>query len=99
VAARLADKVGRPGIAQLVRSLGVKSKINTDPAMALGTAEATPLEMAQAYAPFANGGYRVNHHAIIRVRTASKGQILFNIGALPKMVSGFRLSATHHLPI
>jgi penicillin-binding protein 1A len=77
VSARLADKVGRPGIAQLVRSLGVKSKINTDPAMALGTAEATPLEMAQAYAPFANGGYRVNHHAVIRIRTAAKGQILY----------------------
>ena len=39
--------------------LGIVSPINTDPAMALGTTLVTPLEMAQAYDAFSNGGNRV----------------------------------------
>ncbi len=35
--------------------------------MALGTAEVSPLQMAGAFAPFANGGYRVMPHFITRV--------------------------------
>ena len=41
------------------RRLGIVTPINTDPAMALGTTLVTPLEMAQAYDAFSNGGNRV----------------------------------------
>jgi len=43
--------------------------------MALGAGSATPLQMAGAYAVFANGGYRVNPYLIERV-TDSQGQVL-----------------------
>jgi len=43
--------------------------------MALGAGSATPLQMAGAYAVFANGGYRVNPYLIERVTDAS-GQVL-----------------------
>ncbi|MFT4090157.1 MAG: penicillin-binding protein 1A [Asticcacaulis sp.] len=76
VAARLANDVGRNNVASVARRLGIDSKINTDPAMALGTADVTPLEMAQAYVPFSNGGYKANAHGIIRIRT-TKGKILY----------------------
>jgi penicillin-binding protein 1A len=70
VAARLADQVGRPAVAATARRLGVASPINTDPAMALGTTQVSPLELAQAYAPFANGGRRASAYGIERIRTS-----------------------------
>ncbi|MDV6331555.1 PBP1A family penicillin-binding protein [Asticcacaulis sp. 201] len=76
VAARLANDVGRDNVARTAKRMGLTSKINTDPAMALGTSEVTPLEMAQAYIPFSNGGYRATVHGVIRIRTAS-GKVLY----------------------
>jgi penicillin-binding protein 1A len=43
--------------------------------LALGTGSATPLQMATAYAVFANGGYRVNPILVTRV-SDSKGHIV-----------------------
>jgi penicillin-binding protein 1A len=76
VAARLADEVGRPKVAEAARRAGVVSPINLDPAMALGTTLVTPLEMAQAYTSFGNGGNRVAVYGIERIRTAG-GQVLW----------------------
>ncbi|MBW8734265.1 MAG: PBP1A family penicillin-binding protein [Asticcacaulis sp.] len=76
VAARLANDVGRDRVAATAHRMGITSKINTDPAMALGTSEVTPLELAQAYVPFSNGGFKATAHGIIRIRTAS-GQLLY----------------------
>jgi penicillin-binding protein 1A len=76
VAARVADEVGRENVAAVAHRMGIVSQINTDPAMALGTTLVTPLEMAQAYDTFANGGYRIAAYGIERIRTAS-GQVLF----------------------
>jgi len=76
VAAAVADKVGRENVARAARRMGITSNINLDPAMALGAVEVSPLEMAQAYAPFANGGLRVRAHGINRIRTRS-GKVLY----------------------
>ncbi|MGX5662723.1 penicillin-binding protein 1A [Diaphorobacter nitroreducens] len=43
--------------------------------MALGAGSVTPMQLASAYAVFANGGYRVNPYLIARV-TDHKGRIL-----------------------
>jgi penicillin-binding protein 1A len=43
--------------------------------MALGAGSVTPWQMAQAYAVFANGGYRVNPYLISRIED-SKGKII-----------------------
>lgn len=43
--------------------------------MALGAGSVTPLQMANAYAVFANGGYRVNPALVLKV-TDNRGQIL-----------------------
>ncbi len=68
VAAGLADDVGRGKVADAARRAGIVSTVNTDPAMALGTSLVTPLEMAAAYASFANGGLRVAPYGVERVR-------------------------------
>ena len=76
VAARLADQVGRPSVAATARRVGINSVVNTDPAMALGTTLVTPLEMAQAYSSFANGGNRVAAYGVERIRTVG-GVVLY----------------------
>ena len=76
VAARLADEVGRDNVAATAHRLGIASAVNTDPAMALGTALVTPLEMAQAYDAFGNGGNRVAAYGIERIRLVS-GRVLY----------------------
>jgi penicillin-binding protein 1A len=82
VAVRLADEVGRPNVAATARRLGVASPINVDPAMALGTTLVSPLEMAQAYAAFSNGGNRVSAYGIERIRTAG-GAVLYQRKPVP----------------
>jgi len=77
VAARLANEVGTGNVASAARRLGITSKIQLDPSMALGAVEVNPLEMAQAYAPFANGGFLAHGYGIQRIRTAS-GKVLYD---------------------
>ncbi len=82
VAARLADEVGRPQVANTAHRLGIASQINTDPAMALGTTLVTPLEMAQAYGAFGNGGARVAVYGVERIR-ATTGAVVWQHRAIP----------------
>ena len=76
VAARLADEVDRQNVANTAHRLGIRSTINTDPAMALGTTLVSPLEMAQAYAPFSNGGDLALAYGVERIRTPD-GKVLY----------------------
>jgi penicillin-binding protein 1A len=76
VAARMADEVGRPNVANTAHRLGIVSQVNIDPAMALGTTLVSPLEVAQAYAPLSNGGYRAPAYGVERIRTMG-GQVLY----------------------
>ena len=77
VAARLANEVGTGNVASTARRLGINSKIQLDPSMALGAVEVSPLEMSQAYAPFSNGGFLAKGYGIERIRTAS-GKVLYD---------------------
>ena len=45
-------------------------KLPKNLSLTLGTADATPLQMAEAFAVFANGGYRIQHHLIQRIEDA-----------------------------
>jgi penicillin-binding protein 1A len=76
VAAKVADEVGRDKVADTARRLGITTPINTDPAMALGTSQVTPIDMASAYGAFATGGERVSPYAVERISTAS-GQVVW----------------------
>ena len=58
--------------------------------MALGAGATTPLQMAGAYAVFANGGYRIKPHFIAKI-TDDKGGILFE--ATPTRAGGDKSSA------
>jgi penicillin-binding protein 1A len=76
VAARVADEIGRDNVARAAHRMGITSRIGLDPSMALGAVEVSPLEMAQAYAPFSNGGQLATAYGIERIRTAD-GRVLY----------------------
>jgi len=79
VAARLTDELGASNVAATARRLGITSPIQQDPSMALGAVEVSPLEMAQAYVPFSNGGMFAKGYGIERIRT-STGRVLYDRG-------------------
>src|SRR5690606_7644513 len=56
---RLAQEVGAERVIATARQLGIQSPLAAVPSLPLGSFEVTPLELAAAYAPFANGGLRV----------------------------------------
>ncbi len=66
VTVRIAEKVGYSKIARMAEKLGLP-RTQAFPALALGTAEATPIEVASAYTAFANGGNLSEPSAIKRV--------------------------------
>ena len=53
---RVADAVGLDQVVATAQALGIDSHLDTVPAVTLGAFEVTPLELARAYLPFANGG-------------------------------------------
>ncbi|MBI2207420.1 MAG: PBP1A family penicillin-binding protein [Candidatus Rokubacteria bacterium] len=55
---RVGEAVGFKTVVDAARALGVHSRLSAVPAMVLGSFEVTPLELARAYVPFANGGVR-----------------------------------------
>ena len=77
VAVRLAMEVGPPEVVKTAHRLGIGSKLEPNASIALGTSEVSVLEMASAYAPFANGGIGVTPHVIARVRDKA-GTVLFS---------------------
>jgi penicillin-binding protein 1A len=76
VAVRLAQSVGLSAVSAAARRMGITSALRQEAAMALGAQEVTPLELAAAYAPFANGGAGVFPHGVLRIRTPD-GEILY----------------------
>jgi penicillin-binding protein 1B len=70
----LAQMVGYNNVAALARDAGIKSARGT-PSVALGSYDATPLDMAGAYTTFANGGVRIDPWLVASVRSAN-GDVL-----------------------
>lgn len=76
VSVRLTLEVGPKAVAATARRLGITSPLDPNASIALGTSEVTVLEMAGAYAPFANGGLAVAPYVIDSV-TAQDGRTLY----------------------
>lgn len=64
---RLSQIVGLNNVVDTVRALGVTSTVEPVLSLPLGVFDITPLEMANAYATFANDGIRVEPHVITSV--------------------------------
>lgn len=72
---KLAEEVGYDKVADLARSAGIVS-VKATPAMALGSYDATPLDMAAAYTVFANEGQRISPVMINSVRNAEGDMVM-----------------------
>lgn len=70
IAAQLSEATGRGWVLRTAQRLGIESPLQNTAAVALGAYEVTPLELASAYTPFMNGGYRAAPHAITRIERA-----------------------------
>ncbi|WP_237154845.1 transglycosylase domain-containing protein [Oryzibacter oryziterrae] len=77
VPVRLAEGFGRGKIVETAHNLGIRSELKITRALPLGVAEVTALDMAGAYAGFANAGTKVTPYAIETVRTR-KGEVTYD---------------------
>jgi penicillin-binding protein 1B len=80
----LAQQVGYNNVASLARSAGIVNARGT-PSAAIGTYNATPLDMAGAYTVFANSGVHINPWMLASVRNAS-GDIVADYSPEAKQV-------------
>ncbi len=64
---RVSRSVGERRVIDVAHRSGIHSPISAVPAVALGALEVTPLELVTAYAPFANGGFRVTPRLVRRI--------------------------------
>jgi penicillin-binding protein 1B len=80
----LASMVGFDHVAALAREAGVKSARGT-PSMAIGSYDATPLDMAGAYTIFANNGLHLDPWMLASVRT-STGDIISDYSPATKQI-------------
>jgi membrane peptidoglycan carboxypeptidase len=77
----LGNEVGPQAVANAAHQAGIGAKLdNPNSGIALGNVEVTPLEMAGAYATFANDGIYQKPHLVQKVTTAS-GEVLYDHAA------------------
>ena len=73
---KVAEQVGYDKVADLAKSAGIVS-VKATPAMALGSYDASPLDMSGAYTSFANNGVRLSPILLRSVRNG-KGDVIAN---------------------
>ena len=86
----LASMVGFDRVAALAREAGIKSVRGT-PSMAIGSYDATPLDMAGAYTVFANNGLHLDPWMLASVRTPT-GDIISDYTPTAKQVLDQRVA-------
>lgn len=72
---RLVERVGPPRVVEIAHRAGIVSNLNPVLALGLGTSVVTPLEMANAFETFANGGIRETPYSVERIED-NKGREL-----------------------
>lgn len=84
-AVKLGKAVGLEKVIEICRQLGIESPMQPVISLPLGSIGVTPLEMAGAFATFANNGWQSDTTVILQV-TDSKGNILLDNTPEPKQV-------------
>lgn len=84
-AVKLGQEVGLNKVIEVVRTIGIRSPIEPVISLPLGSVDLTPLEMAGAYATFANNGWHSETTFIVQV-TDSSGNVLLDNTPKPQLV-------------
>lgn len=87
---KVAEEVGYDKVADLAKAAGITS-VKATPAMALGSYDASPVDMAAAYTVFANAGVRLSPIWVRSVRNA-KGDVIANYNTDQRQVLDPRIS-------
>lgn len=77
--------LGEDMLVQMAKRLGITSKLEAVPSLALGTNEINMIEITTAYAAFANLGYKVIPHFIRRVEDIN-GNVLYEVDDTKELV-------------
>src|SRR5690348_7632672 len=77
VAVRLGIEVGPKNVVRTAHRLGISSKLEANPSIALGTSEVSVTELVGAYAAFANGGLAASPHVVTKIRTMEGNKLLY----------------------
>ena len=84
-AVKLGQEIGLNKVIEVCRILGIKSPMEPVISLPLGSVDLTPLEMAGAYATFANNGWHSDTTFIVQV-TDSSGNLLLDNTPKPQLV-------------
>jgi penicillin-binding protein 1A len=84
VAIRLGQEVGVNAVQDVARRAGISSNIPSYPSVFIGAAAVYPLDLIAAYAPFANGGLRVEPRYIDRIEDGD-GRLIWKPAAAPRV--------------
>lgn len=84
-AVKLGQEVGLNQVIEVCRVLGIKSPIEPVISLPLGSVDLTPMEMAGAFATFANDGWHSDTTFIVQV-TDSQGNVLLDNTPKPRLV-------------
>ncbi len=76
VAVKLAQQAGVQNVINMARQLGIRSKLQPDLSISLGSSGVPVIEMATAYASIARGGYVVVPYAISSIKD-DKGRLVY----------------------
>jgi len=86
----LASLIGFDRVAAFAREAGIKAARGT-PSMAIGSYDATPLDMAGAYTTFANGGLHIDPWMLSSVRSAT-GDVIADYAPTSKQIADPRVA-------
>jgi penicillin-binding protein 1B len=75
---KIAETIGYDKVVELAHRAGMNEQIQPTPAMAIGSYDVTPLEVAGAYTIFANNGVHVSPYMVRSVRDQSGRTVLEN---------------------
>ena len=64
---RVSQHLGIDRVVAMARRMGISSPLKPLPSLALGAAEVTPAELVSGYAPFANGGWKVEPSYVVSI--------------------------------
>jgi penicillin-binding protein 1B len=87
---KVAEEVGYDKVADLAKLAGIAS-VKATPAMALGSYDASPVDMAGAYTSFSNNGVRLSPIWVRSVRNA-KGDVIANFNTDQRQVLDSRVA-------
>ena len=69
--------LGSDSLISMAKRLGFTTKMNSVPSLALGTSEMNIIELTSAYSTFANLGYKVDPHLILKILDKD-GNVLYD---------------------